>query len=89
MRRDFGSLLPDLIDQKMTQKNILQVYSAAAEAIDKWEPRFRMLMGAVNAADASGRIQLDLYGTYYPRGHLGDYSVAETRDTTVIFAGQN
>ncbi|MCP6362631.1 GPW/gp25 family protein, partial [Klebsiella pneumoniae] len=36
MRRDFGSDLPDLVDQKMIQRNVLAVYSAAATAIARW-----------------------------------------------------
>lgn len=85
MRRDFGSDLPDLVDQKMTRKGILSVYSAAAAAIEKWEPRFRMQSGRVTQAEATGRLALDIIGTYFPRGHLGDYSVAESRTTRVTF----
>ena len=85
MRRDFGSELPDLIDAKMTRRNILAVYSAAAAAIAKWEPRFRMTSGQVRRADATGLLLLILFGTYYPRGHLGDYSVAQDASTRIVF----
>ena len=74
MRREFGSDLPDLIDAKMTQKNILAVYSAAASAIARWEPRFRMRSASVTRAEPTGHLALNIYGSYYPRGHLGDYS---------------
>jgi len=79
MRRTFGSDLPDLVDTKMIRKNILAVYSAAAAAIDTWEPRFRMRTGAVRSVGADGKIGLVISGTYFPRGHLGDYSVAEDK----------
>jgi len=85
MRRDFGSNLPDLVDAKMVSKNILAAYSAAAEAIERWEPRFRMWKGAVTAAAPDGRITMAIHGTYFPRGHLGDYSVAEDRTARVVF----
>jgi len=85
MRRDFGSDLPDLVDAKMTQRNVLAVYSAAATAIARWEPRFRMRGGAVTAAEPTGRLALNIYGTYYPRGHLGDYTVAEDATARVVF----
>jgi len=85
MRRDFGSELPDLIDAKMTRRNILAVYSAAAAAIAKWEPRFRMTSGQVRRAEATGLMSLILFGTYYPRGHLGDYSVAQDASTRIVF----
>lgn len=84
MRRDFGSNIPDLVDNKMTPKRILEVYSAAAQAILKWEPRFRMAGGSVETAEATGRISIALRGVYYPRGHLGDYSVAEDAFTSVL-----
>ena len=79
MRRTFGSDLPDLGDSKTFRKNILAVYSAAAAAIDAWEPRFRMRTGAVRSVSADGKIGLVISGTYFPRGHLGDYSVAEDK----------
>lgn len=85
MRRDFGSDLPDLIDAKMTQRNVLAVYSAAASAIHRWEPRFRMRGGAVTQAEPSGVLALSIFGTYYPRGHLGDYTVAEDATARVVF----
>lgn len=85
MRRTFGSDLPDLVDRKMTAANILKVYSAAALAILRWEPRFRMSAGRIASADATGRLAIEIYGTYYPRGHLGDYSVAEAASTRVVY----
>lgn len=42
MRRDYGSLLPDLIDQPLNSTTILQSYAAAAIAISQWEPRIRL-----------------------------------------------
>lgn len=85
MRRDFGSNLQDLVDRKMTQAIILALYSAAATAIARWEPRFRMRGGSVTRAEATGEIALDIYGTYFPRGHLGDYTIAENQTSRIIF----
>ena len=76
MRRDFGSEVPELIDRRMTQRNILAVYAAAAVAIERWEPRFRLTQASITDANASGQISLTLRGTYYPRGHLGDMTPA-------------
>lgn len=85
MRRDFGSDLPDLVDAKMTAANILKVYSAAAQAILKWEPRFRMRAGRLVTATADGRLAIEIFGMYYPRGHLGDYTTAQGVSTRVIY----
>ena len=98
MLREFGSELWDLVDQKMTQANILKIYSAAAVAIHRWEPRFRMRQGTVDVAGfaatqdgrtvragANGLVSLQILGTYFPKGHLGDYSIAESAETRVIY----
>src|SRR5690606_36185842 len=72
MLREFGSHLFDLIDAKMIQRNVLALYVAAAVAIDRWEPRFRLTHAGVINASPDGKILLVLRGIYSPRGHLGD-----------------
>lgn len=85
MRRLFGSRTRDFVDLKMSRRNILALYSDAAKAILQWEPRFRMTSGKVSLASATGEISLDIYGTYYPRGHRGDYTVSESRSVRVVY----
>jgi len=80
MRREYGSRLPRLIDAPMNDRVVLAFYAAAAEAIRRWEPRYRLRHCRIAAAGGGGRITLELSGIYYPRGHLGDYSVMESRD---------
>lgn len=86
MRRDFGSRIFDFIDAKMTAANILGIYTAAAEAIEAWEPRFRAYRASISAASAGGTVDLSLYGLYFPRGHLGDYTVVEDANTRVTLS---
>ena len=85
MLREFGSELPDLIDRKMTTGNVLAIYSASARAIHRWEPRFRMQFGRISGAEAGGRVSIELFGTYYPNGHKGDYSVAESASARIVY----
>lgn len=85
MLRNFGSDLPRLIGRRMTPQNILLVYAAAASAIHAWEPRFRMRAGRVLNADVTGRLQLEISGTYYPLGLEGNYTVAETASTRIVY----
>ena len=40
-RRDYGSLLPDLIDSAMNAAGRLRIYAATAIALARWEPRIR------------------------------------------------
>lgn len=85
MLRDFGSELPDLVDRKMTTGNVLAIYSASARAIHRWEPRFRMQFGRILGVEAGGRLTIELFGTYYPKGHKGDYSVAESASARIVY----
>ncbi len=39
MRRDYGSLLPELIDQPITERLIQQIRAATVMALLRWEPR--------------------------------------------------
>lgn len=90
MRRHLGSELPDMIDRKIVQRNVLALYAAAAIAIhrsaaDGGEPRFRMRRGRLSKAEPTG-VALDLFGTFFPRGHLGDFSIAEDASIRVVLA---
>jgi phage baseplate assembly protein W len=53
-RRDYGSLLPELIDQPMTAANILRLYAATAVALTRWENRIRLRRVGVAAGDRPG-----------------------------------
>lgn len=41
-RRDYGSVLPDLIDAPLNPKTVLRLYAATAIAVMTWEPRFKI-----------------------------------------------
>lgn len=62
-RREYGSLLPDLIDQPMTGPNILRLYAASALAISRWEDRLRLrrvtLSGGARPGAATLTIEAD------------------------------
>lgn len=62
MRRTYGSLLPDLIDQPSNPANRLRLMAATVMAIIQWEPR--VLVNNVSLALAmDGRVQIDLEAT--------------------------
>lgn len=42
MRPEYGSRVPRLVDQPVTQGWRLSVYTAVAEALHRWEPRVRV-----------------------------------------------
>ena len=43
MRREYGSLLPELLDQPLNEATLLRAYAASVLAIINWEPRLRVV----------------------------------------------
>lgn len=68
-RREYGSRLPQLIDAPMNRSTLMDVYAATAEALERWEPRFRLELVQAVAAEP-GRLELDLTGEYLPDGQM-------------------
>lgn len=68
--REYGSRLPDRIDQPINRLWIMNVYSDIAVALYKWEPRIRVLNVAVDATQAAqGIVGITLSGVYLPDGN--------------------
>lgn len=64
-RRDYGSLVPHLIDQPCNEATRLKLMSAAVTAAIRWEPRIKITQAMVSqAADQSGRWVLTTQGTF-------------------------
>lgn len=66
MRRDFGSLLPELIDVPITPASRLQVMAATATAVIKWEPRIRpsgVSIAMDTGIESAARLVVQLTGT--------------------------
>lgn len=67
MRRDYGSRLYQLVDAPMNRGTLLQLYAATAEALRRWEPRFKLTQVRAESAEP-GRVVLMIAGTYLPDG---------------------
>lgn len=50
MRREFGSLIPDLLGYPLNQATLLRLYSVTAAAIMKWEKRVTVKSMRLNIA---------------------------------------
>jgi uncharacterized protein len=59
MRREYGSLIPLLLDRPLSTGLMLQLQAAAVAALHRWEPRVRVLRFAP-AVDAAAAGRLDL-----------------------------
>lgn len=61
MRRGYGSLLPELIDQPMHGATRLRLYAATVMALLQWEPRIRLTqVRLLDSAAAQGAFALEL-----------------------------
>ena len=70
MRRDYGSRLPELIDQPITPRLAVELYAATAEALRRWEPRFKLTRVRLTDARA-GWVQITLEGEVRLQGFEG------------------
>ena len=63
MRREYGSLLPELVDQPFNDTTRIRVYAATAMALMSWEPRIRLSRVQFLGSTLQGNTVLDLDGT--------------------------
>ena len=85
MRRHIGSKLARLVDEPISPVTVIKFYAAVADATDNFEPRFKItrMRLAEDSAVTTGQALMDIEGVYYPRGHLGDFSVSEPKVVSV------
>lgn len=67
MRRDYGSRLATLVDQPMTPAWRSECYAAVAEALDQWEPRYRLTRVQLVSV-SGGQVTFDIEGEYRADG---------------------
>ena len=61
--RDYGSGLFKLLDLPINRDLFPKIYAAVADAVDKWEPRFKLQKITINSIK-DGHITLSLTGQY-------------------------
>lgn len=83
MRRLFGSALHDIQDRNPDGRTLMTGFVSIAAALRQWEPGFKLMKIIPGTFGADGVATFTLSGVFYPRGHLGDYSVAEHRDVAL------
>lgn len=65
MRREYGSLVPALIDQPDNMATQTRVYAAIASALMRWEPRVQIdKMATVRDPQRPGRAEVHITGSY-------------------------
>ena len=62
MRRDFGSMLPDLLARPANPITRQLVFAATAVAIGRWEPRLKIRRVGISTDNSDGTMIVDLDG---------------------------
>ncbi len=84
MRREYGSLLPALIDQPDNLATQTRVMSAIASALMRWEPRLQVDKVTMRRdPERPGRADIELTGTY-----LGGFGREAAPITLTVPLGQ-
>ena len=61
-RRDYGSLVPSLIDAPGNGPTMIRIYAAVATALMRWEPRVRVTRIGLNQLAAGGAAEVEIEG---------------------------
>ena len=78
-RRSYGGEGTYLVDKPGTPETLIDFTIALGEAVDKWEPRYRLNRVWFEDANQDGEFTINMDGTYYPRGHFGDFETGVER----------
>lgn len=65
MQREYGSRLYELVDAPINRKTLVEIYMAVAQALNRWEKRFKLHRVKLERIEA-GSVQLYLEGEYLP-----------------------
>lgn len=60
MRREYGALLPDLVDHPSNDVTRLRAYAAAVMALTRWEPRILVHRIQLQSATLQGEAVMDI-----------------------------
>lgn len=63
MRREYGSLVPELLDRPMSDALMMQVYAATVIAVTQWEPRVKITgTRRIVSTESPGAAVMELIG---------------------------
>lgn len=60
LRREYGSRLPDLVDNPLNDSTVLAIVTAAAEAALRWEDRITVFFVQIQEVSSEGRLVLGI-----------------------------
>lgn len=71
-RRDYGSRIFELLDRATNPAGLAELNMASAEAIIKWEPRFKLERVTASVAEP-GKTEITIEGVYLPNGEQVEF----------------
>lgn len=86
MRGWFGSLVPQMLGENLTERTVLRFVQAAVVAIELFEPRFKILQVKMEGTPETlrrGQLKVAIQGDYRPRALYGDFTVEGARVYTL------
>lgn len=69
MQREYGSRLYELVDAPINRKTLVEIYMAVAQALNRWEKRFKLHRVQVEYIKP-GSVQISLIGAYSSSGEI-------------------
>lgn len=70
-RREYGALVPILIDSAMNPAGVLRLKAAIVAAITQWEPRIEVVKLDISLDEPAGAFSMNLQANY--QGELVDW----------------
>lgn len=78
MRREYGSIVPDLIDQPTNEQTKIRIFAGVAAALMRWEPRIKLYRIGFELGTAPGQSFVDIYGVRRATGEALDMRIPLT-----------
>lgn len=75
-RREYGSLLPELLDHPDSGSTRVRLYSAVAGALMRWEPRLRLSRVQIVSGAQPGQTVVELQGQVVSLSGAGPVSLS-------------
>ncbi len=68
MLREYGCAVPDMVDRPTNELFDIELHASIAEALAKWEPRFRLVSVWIAGRTLQGRVIIGIEGTIVETG---------------------
>lgn len=68
MLREYGCAVPDMVDRPINELFDVELHASVAEALARWETRFRLTAVTITGRTPEGRVIIQITGTITASG---------------------